>query len=54
MESFEDEEPLYSDEALVDETQTEETPYHRCIVVLGLAEPPKPASSMDLMGDVLP
>ena len=53
-ESFEDEESLYTDEALLDETQTEETPYHRCIVVLGLAEPPKAASPTDLMGDVLP
>ncbi len=53
-ESFVDEEPLWTDDAMVDETQTEETPYHRCVVVLGLAQPPAASSSTDLFGEALP
>jgi hypothetical protein len=52
--SAEFEDPLRTDEAMLDETQTEETPYHRCVVVLGLAQPPQSTGASDLMGDILP
>ncbi len=45
--------PWTEDRAL-DQPQTEETPYHRCIVMLGLAQPPRSASPLEAMGDVLP
>jgi hypothetical protein len=54
VESIEDEQQLLSDDSLMGDPQTEETPYHRYVVVLGVAQPPKSASSFDLMGDVLP
>ena len=53
LESSEDTLSL-SDDTLMSEPLTEETPYHRCIVVLGLAQRPNAISNMDLMGDVLP
>jgi hypothetical protein len=54
IESIEEEQQSLSDDALMGDPQTEETPYHRCIVVLGLAQPPESASSFDMLGDVLP
>jgi hypothetical protein len=54
IESTADDVSLWTEDQPLDQPQTEETPYHRCIVLLGLAQPPRSASPLESMGDVLP